>query len=213
MTATSARAATADGLHALVLAAGAARRFGSAKQLLSIQGSPLLLQVASRAAVLVGDDLIVVLGAHAEPIEAQLSGCPGRRIINPAWEEGMGSSLRAGVLALPPACAAVLVLLADQAAVSVADLERLRAAWHAHPERIAAAHYGEPVPRSGVPALFPRAWFPALLQLTGDCGARALLARHTDVVQPVPMPNAVLDIDTPEDAARYLASPDAPRTR
>lgn len=202
-----------DGLHALVLAAGAARRFGSAKQLFSIQGMPLLTQVASRAATLVGDDVIVVLGAHAGEIEAHLSGCPGRRLINPAWEEGIGSSLRAGVSALPPACAAVLVLLADQAAVSVADLKRLVTAWQVYPERIVAAYYGEPVPRSGVPAIFPRAWFPTLLQLTGDSGARALLARHTDAVQPVPMPSALLDIDTPEDAQRYLSSPDACKTR
>lgn len=202
-----------EGLHALVLAAGAARRFGSAKQLLPVGGDPLVQLVAARAAALTGEHLIVVLGAHADAIEAQLSGCPGRRLINPAWQEGIGSSLRAGVSALPPECAAVLVLLADQAAVSVDDLRLLTGLWQASPERIAAAAYGEPEPKSGVPAIFPRAWFPALLELSGDTGARALLARHAQAVQTVPMPSAALDIDTPEDAVRFLASAAAAQKR
>jgi CTP:molybdopterin cytidylyltransferase MocA len=197
----------------VVLAAGAARRFGAPKQLLSVDGVPLLVQVIRRAAALVGDALVVVLGARAAEIEAQLSACPGRRLLNPAWEEGIGSSLRTGVGALPADCAGVLVLLADQAAVSVADLTCLAARWQENPERIAAAAYGEES-RTGVPAIFPRAWFPELRKLQGDRGARALLAEHSQAVQAVPMPSAALDIDTPEDAARYLGScPADARTR
>jgi CTP:molybdopterin cytidylyltransferase MocA len=210
---------TYPGLHAVVLAAGASRRFGAAKQLLPVAGAPLLIHVARRAAVLTGDALVVVLGARAAEIEAQLPTCPGRRLLNPAWEEGIGSSVRMGVGALPGDCTAVLVMLADQAAVSVADLTRLAEAWRASPERIAAAAYGETpagAAHTGVPAIFPRAWFAELLALTGDTGARALLARHGQTVQAVPMASAAFDIDTPEDAARYLAgeaSPAHARTR
>jgi molybdenum cofactor cytidylyltransferase len=192
------------GLHAVVLAAGGASRFGSAKQLLCIQGEPLLVHAARKAAALAGERIVIVLGARAGQIEPQLAACPGRRLLNPAWEEGIASSLRAGVGALPADSSAVLVLLADQAAVSAADLAHLAAAWQGQPERIAAAAYGD-AGRTGVPAIFPRAWFAGLLQLTGDTGARALLARHPEAVQAVPMPSAALDIDTPEDAARYLA--------
>jgi molybdenum cofactor cytidylyltransferase len=191
-----------------VLAAGEARRFGSAKQLLPIDGQPLLAHVARRAAALVGDEALhVVLGARAEEIEAQLSACPGRRVPNPDWQEGIASSLRAGIRALPDSCTAVLVLLADQAAVSLEDLTRLMQAWRARPEHIAAAAYGEATdgssPRAGVPAIFPRPFFEELAQLSGDTGARVLLARHRQAVQAVQMPNALFDIDTPEDAARY----------
>jgi molybdenum cofactor cytidylyltransferase len=201
---------TVPGLHALVLAAGEARRFGSAKQLLSIDGQPLLAHVAGRAAALVGAEaLVVVLGARAGEIEAQLSACPGSRVPNPDWQEGIGSSLRAGIRSLPERCTAVLVLLADQAAVTLEDLGRLVETWRAHPDHIAAAAYGESVdgasPRTGVPAIFPRSFFEELARLSGDTGARALLARHRQAVQAVPMPSAAFDIDTPEDAARYLA--------
>jgi molybdenum cofactor cytidylyltransferase len=193
----------APGLSAVVLAAGAATRFGSAKQLFSIAGEPLVRHIVRRAAALVGDHLIVVLGARAEEIEPQIADLPGRRIVHPRWQEGIGSSLAAGIGALPEDCGAALVLLADQAAVSEASLRRLCDAWRADPTRIAAAVYAD---ITGVPAIFPRAFFAGLQGLTGDTGARALIKRHPDRVHGVPLPEGALDIDSPEDARRYAAT-------
>jgi CTP:molybdopterin cytidylyltransferase MocA len=117
-------------------------------------------------------------------------------VINRDWEEGLGSSIRVGIARLPASCTAAMLVLADQAAVSVEDLKRLAAGWRRQPEYIAAAIYGGTV---GVPAIFPRSQFRELTELRGDVGARAVLRRNPDRIVRVPMERAALDIDTPED--------------
>jgi molybdenum cofactor cytidylyltransferase len=199
-------AGSEEGLHAIVLAAGASTRFGSAKQLVRIAGRPLLHTVVTRAAEVVGDALIVVLGAHAAPLAPLLKHTPGSVIINRSWREGLASSIRAGLSRLPPSCTGAMILLADQAAVTAADLKRLESAWRRQPEHIAAALYGATV---GVPAIFPRSQFAALAELRGDVGARALLRRNPDRVVRVPMESAALDVDTPEDLLAFEQEPKA----
>jgi CTP:molybdopterin cytidylyltransferase MocA len=196
-------------LHAIILAAGAATRFGAAKQLLHLDGEPLLRTVVNRAAQVVGNAWHVVLGARASELAARLEVTPDHIVTNQDWPEGIGSSIRTGVASLPPDCEGVLLLLADQAAVTVEDLVELVSAWRRQPSLIAAARYEG---ATGVPALFPRAYFPDLLQLKGDTGARKLLKENPDRVLPVPMPHAGVDIDTPEDARRFQESV-AARTR
>src|SRR5437660_11402057 len=110
--------------------------------------------------------------------------------------EGLASSIRAGVARIPPACTGVLLLLADQAAVTAEDLRRLAGTWRKQPQYIAAALYAG---TSGVPAIFPRSAFRDLAELRGDVGARVLLRRSADRVVRVPMPSAAPDVDTPED--------------
>jgi len=116
--------------------------------------------------------------------------------VNQDWREGLGSSIRAGVARLPASCAGVLLLLADQAAVSADDLRRLAGAWRKQPQYLVAALYAG---ISGVPAIFPRSSFRELSELRGDTGARALLRRNSDRLVRVPMPSAAIDVDTPED--------------
>jgi molybdenum cofactor cytidylyltransferase len=190
----SARAS--DGLYTVVLAAGASTRFGSAKQLVRVAGRPLLHTAVTRAAEVTGNSLIVVLGSSASELAPLLRHSPGSVVVNQEWREGLASSIRAGVARLPAACSAVLLLLADQAAVSADDLRRLAGSWRKQPQHIAAALYGG---GCGAPAIFPRSWFRALSELRGDTGARALLLRNPDRVVRVPMPSAAVDIDTPED--------------
>ena len=185
-----------DGLYALVLAAGDSSRFGSAKQLVRVAGRPLLHTAVTRAAEVTGNALIVVLGAGAARLAPLLKHSPGSIVINREWREGLGSSIRAGVAKLPPACNAVMLLLADQAAVTADDLRRLAGTWRKQPQCIAAALYGGV---SGAPAIFPRSTFRELCELRGDLGARALLRRNAARVVRVPMPSAAVDIDTPED--------------
>lgn len=187
---------TGDGLYALVLAAGASSRFGSAKQLARVAGRPLLHTAVTRAAEVTGNALIVVLGAGAGRLAPLLKHSPGSIVVNREWREGLGSSIRAGVAQLPAACSGVMLLLAGQAAVTADDLRRLAGAWRRQPQYIAAALYGGV---SGVPAVFPRSAFRELGELRGDVGARALLRRNAARVVRVPMPSAAIDIDTAED--------------
>ena len=90
----------------------------------------------------------------------------------------------------------MLLLLADQAAVTADDLRRLAGTWRKQPQYIAAALYAG---TCGAPAIFPRSSFRALAELRGDTGARVLLRRHPDRVVRVAMPSAAIDVDTPED--------------
>ena len=186
----------ADGLYAVVLAAGASTRFGSAKQLVRVAGRPLLHIAVTRAAEVTGNALIVVLGSGAVQLAPLLKHSPGSVVVNQDWREGIASSIRAGVARLPAACHAAMLLLADQAAVTADDLRRLAGSWRKQPQHIAAALYGG---ACGAPAIFPRSSFRALTELRGDTGARALLRRNSERIVRVPMPSAAIDIDTPED--------------
>lgn len=183
-------------LHAVVLAAGASSRFGSPKQLVRIHGQPLLHHALAAARELLGPAVTVVLGAHAAELCNSLSFGSSAVLVNRAWEEGIGSSIRAGITALPGACDGVMMLLADQPLVSAVGLERLRTVWHRQPRSIVASSYAEIV---GVPAIFPRWCFMDLLSLRGDQGARVLMRRHADHVIRVAHPEAAVDIDRPED--------------
>ena len=183
-------------LHAIVLAAGGSSRFGSAKQLVRIGDRPLLSLAAGRAGEVVGHALIVVLGARAAELAPLLKHSPGSVVVNRNWREGLASSIRAGVARLPPSCAGVMLVLADQACVTAEDLRRLASAWRRQPLCVAAARYGATV---GAPAIFPQHLFGELSELKGDSGARALLKRHADRLVPVPMASAAFDLDTPAD--------------
>jgi molybdenum cofactor cytidylyltransferase len=189
-------ARAADGLYAIVLAAGPSTRFGSPKQLVRLGGRPLLHTVVTRAAEVTGNALIVVLGAGAGQLAPLLKHSPGMLVINREWREGLASSIRAGVARLPPSCRGALLLLADQAGVTAGDLRRLAGTWRKQPSCMAAALYAGTV---GAPAIFPRNLFPELAALRGDAGARAVLRRAPDTLVRVPMPSAALDVDTPED--------------
>jgi molybdenum cofactor cytidylyltransferase len=194
-----------DRLYAIVLAGGASTRFGSPKQLVRIGGRPLLHTVVTRTAEVTGNALVVVLGAGAGELAPLLKHSPGSVVVNRQWREGLASSIRTGIARLPATCAGVLLVLADQAAVTSDDLKRLAGAWRRRPRCIAAALYGG---GAGVPAIFPRSAFAELAALRGDRGARALLRRSAERLIRVPMPSAELDLDTPEDLLQ-LAPPES----
>ena len=188
-------------LHALVLAAGSARRFGALKQLQPIEGEALLLRVARRAGAAV-DHTAVVLGSHAEALAALLAEEPFTLHVNPRWAEGLATSIRTGIAALPRSCAGAMVVLADQAAIGAAQYVQLAALWRQAPDSIAAAYYSG---SAGAPAIFPRRLFGALLALEGDVGARGLLRAHASDLITLAMPSAALDLDTPEDLSACLS--------
>ncbi|MES0873149.1 nucleotidyltransferase family protein [Sinimarinibacterium thermocellulolyticum] len=177
----------------VLLAAGAARRFGSPKQLACLDGVALVRRSA-QALLDAGLPLTVVTGAHADAVGAALAGLPLRLIHNADWREGLGRSIACAVAALGDDAAldGVLIALADQPLVGASQLRRLLAAHEAG--AITAADHGTVV---GPPAVFARAHFAALAALRGDSGARALLAAQAGRLRRVPMPEAAIDIDTP----------------
>lgn len=184
------------GLHIIVLAAGASTRLGEPKQLVKIGGRPALHIVVSNAVAIAGHAVTVVLGAHARELTHLLGHSPASMVVNRDWEEGMGSSIRRGIAALPPGCEAAMILLGDQVAVSADDLRRLVSAWRGESATIAASVYDQHL---GVPAIFPSWSFSELSELRGDRGARAVLERHAYRLARVPVPNASFDLDTQED--------------
>jgi molybdenum cofactor cytidylyltransferase len=183
-------------VHVIVLAAGASTRFGSPKQLVRLNGRPLLHLAVARAVEVAGQAVTVVLGANAAELAPLLRHTPASVVINRDWAEGMGSSVRAGVARVPATADATLLMLADQPAVTAQDLLRLVGTWRRQPQCIVAAHYSG---TTGVPAIFPREDFAALCALRGDAGARALLKRGGERIVRVPLQSAAIDIDTPED--------------
>lgn len=192
----------ADSLHVLLLAAGAATRFGAAKQAARLEGQPLLRLMLNRAHELAGSAVSVVLGARAAELVPLIGASTASVLINRNWEEGIASSIRLGIEHLPGSCDGVLLLLADQVQVSAQDLNQLASVWRRQPQFAAAAQYGGGV---GVPAIFPRNAFRALLQLRGDRGAQAWLRANDTRVVGIPMPRAAIDIDTPADLALVQA--------
>jgi CTP:molybdopterin cytidylyltransferase MocA len=178
----------AEVIAAVVLAAGASVRLGEPKQLVVIAGETLLERAVRTAREAGCAPVVVVLGAEAERMREQCDLGGAVVAVNEAWEEGMASSIRVGVGAVGGADG-VLLMTCDQPAVTAEHLLALMAEG-----QVTASSYAG---RRGVPAYFPAASFPALMELTGDAGARELL-RGAATVELV---GGELDVDTAADLA------------
>lgn len=183
----------------VVLAAGGSSRLGEPKQLVEVHGTSLVRR-ATEAAIAAGcNPVVVVVGHAADAVRDELRGLAVGVVHNAAWEAGMGGSIGAGVGMVEEADVdGVLVTLCDQPGVSAPVLKRLIQSWTSSSQPIAAAGYaGGP----GVPAVFSRSLFAALLSLDDRGGAKPLLRERADRVLIVPMPEAELDVDTAADVA------------
>ncbi|HEY2729313.1 MAG TPA: nucleotidyltransferase family protein [Polyangia bacterium] len=179
-----------------VLAAGASRRLGRPKQLVLVDGVPLIRHVAIAAVRSRCARVAIVLGANAAEVAPTLEGLDVECVDNPDWAEGMAASVRAAAAwAGRHALDALLLAVADQPRLSSLHLDALIAASN-DGERAAASAYGGQL---GVPALFPRSWNPRLALLRGDAGARHLLRASEELVAPVAWQAGALDVDRPED--------------
>ena len=189
-------------LGAIILAAGASSRMGAVKQLLEIDGVPLVVRAVDAALAAEASPVVVVLGANAGSVRKSLEGRPVVVAFNPNWASGLSSSVRAGIDAALVAEAdldAVLLALIDQPALSsdiIAQLARL----HRATGRIASARYNG---RNGAPAVFGRSHFEDLRALSGDQGARALLNRDQANVAAVEIPSLGIDLDCPDDLGNW----------
>lgn len=183
---------------ATILAAGSSERMGRPKQLLSIEGQPMVRRVAEVVCASGLAQVIVVVGAHAGRVEAALAGLPVELVHNQAWREGLSTSLRTGIGALRPDIGAVLVVLADQPALTPGLLLQLVDRYRATRAPIVAPFYQG---QRGNPVLFERSLFPELLAVHGDRGARNVVARYGEQMERVDCddPAVVQDVDTVED--------------
>jgi CTP:molybdopterin cytidylyltransferase MocA len=190
----------------VVLAAGGGSRYGQPKALVRFRGE-LLVERAYRLLSAGGcQPVLAVLGAGAEQVLAT-ARLPST-VHNPDWPSGIGSSVRAGLAAVPPTAAAAVVALADEPLVGAEAVRRLIAAYRARPGGAVVATYAGQ-PRN--PVLLDRVVFAEVAaSAVGDRGARAWLRTHPDLVTAVPCDDTgdALDIDTPDDLAIALARAD-----
>lgn len=193
-----------NNLYAIILAAGNSSRLGTPKQLLEWRERPLLAHCLDTARSLLNDRIVVVLGAYADTIQSAIDLTSVITILNPDWQEGMASSIRAGIQALPDDADAALILLSDQPLVTAEHLQQLLQNWQATPTHIVASEYQEVL---GVPALFPAPFFETLSSLTGDRGAKQLFTTFEHQLLKTPLAAAKWDIDTQEDVNRLRVLP------
>ena len=182
-----------------MLAAGFARRMGRQKLLLDLRGKPVVRWSVEAVLPHVGD-VVVVTGQDDSGVRVALEGLPVRFAVNPRPQAGQGSSIVAGMAALKPWTAAVLIALGDQPRLPDGVIPALLRAREQSGRAIVAPVYRG---TQGTPVLFAGEVFGELAALAGDAGARAVVQARPERVARIdidaPMP---LDVDTPEDYAR-----------
>lgn len=186
-------------LFAVVLAAGTSSRFGAMKQLESWRDQPLVRQAIGLAEHACGDRRLLVVGHRWHDVVAACRPVTGFFAVNEAYTEGIGASIRCGVRRVAHAADAVLLLLADQPLLTPTHLDRLVTCWRESPDAIVASRYEDVV---GPPVVFPKRDFAALSALTGDSGARQVVAAAGERVIAVDCADAAFDVDRPADLAK-----------
>ncbi|MDE3100990.1 MAG: nucleotidyltransferase family protein [Chloroflexota bacterium] len=185
---------------AIILAAGTSSRFGGEKLLAPLDGRPILQHVLDAANASTLDEIVVVVGHSAPRVLAGVRLGRARAVANPEFARGQSTSLRAGLAAVADADAAV-VLLGDQPRIHAALLEALVARQRATgAAAVVSSWHG----RRSPPALLGRALWPHLATVTGDVGARELLAGRDDVavVEVTAALGSLEDVDSSDDIAR-----------
>src|SRR5271170_1281261 len=186
-------------IAALVLGAGRSSRMGGPNKLLAeIGGRPLVRIVVAQALASCARPVIVVTGHQRERVEAALGGLPVRFVYNTNFADGLGTSLKAGIGALPFDADGVVVCLGDMPQVDAALIDRLIGAFD--PPMGALVVVPTIDGKRGNPVVWSRRFFPDLMTVEGDVGARHLIGRYTEVVAEVPLAGkgAFTDVDTPE---------------
>lgn len=192
-------AAGAPNVAALVLAAGQSSRMGGKNKLLAeVDGVPMVLRAVNAALASRAISVTVVLGHEGERVEALLAGRKVNFVRNADFAQGMSTSLRAGIAALPAEAEAAVVLLADMPRVNAVHVDRLIDAFDAQqPSIIVPQHEG----RRGNPILWPREFFASMQAVGGDKGARELLEENPQRIRSVEIDDDAIhaDVDTTDD--------------
>jgi molybdenum cofactor cytidylyltransferase len=189
----------------IILAAGTSSRLGSPKQLLSYKGKNLLRHTVDEALETGCASVFVVLGANSELLRMELKDKPVSIVENTGWQEGMASSIRCGLETITNTILrpdSIIFMVCDQPYVSSSLLLNLVEKKNKTGMPIVASSYED---KMGTPALFHRSFFPALMELKGDKGARKLIADNPDKVATVSFPEGITDIDTKEDFEKLVS--------
>jgi molybdenum cofactor cytidylyltransferase len=186
-------------IAAVVLAAGRSTRMGGPNKLLAeIAGRPLARIVVKEALASRARPVIVVVGHERAKVENALAGLPVEVVYNPDFAQGLGTSVRAGIAAVPAEADGAIVCLGDMPQVDAALIDRLIAAFD--PDRGALIVMPTVEGKRGNPVLWSRRFFPDLMAIEGDVGARHFIGRYNEAVADVPLEGsaALVDVDTPE---------------
>jgi molybdenum cofactor cytidylyltransferase len=188
-------------ISGIVLAGGTSSRLGRPKQLLELEGRPVLQHVVDAAAAAGLDEIVVVLGHMAGEIASAIDLPPAARTcLNPRYASGQSTSLSAGLAAAGPASDAALVLLGDQPRIGPDVVRAVVERYRETGARVVRAWYGG---RPAHPVLFDRSVWADLQAVEGDRGARDLLKAHPDWEVRVDAGDVVPgDVDTWEDYER-----------
>jgi molybdenum cofactor cytidylyltransferase len=197
-------------IGAVLLAAGRSSRMGGPNKLLSdIDGVPMVARVAQRLLASRARPIVAVLGNQAEEVDAALAKLPVERVRNPEFAEGLSTSLKRGIVALPADLDGALICLGDMPLISGRHIERLIAAFNPLEGRaiVVPTRRG----KRGNPVLWSKRFFPEMAELAGDVGAKHLIGEHAELVAEVEMDDDAIfvDIDTPDalDALRQKRKP------
>jgi molybdenum cofactor cytidylyltransferase len=193
-------------IAAVVLAAGRSTRMGAVNKLIAeIGGKPLVRIAVEQALASRASPVVVVTGHQCEKVEAALKGLNVRLTNNPEYADGLGTSLRAGIAAVPDNADGVIVCLGDMPQVDAALIDRLIAAFD--PERGALVVVPTIAGRRGNPVVWARRFFHDLMAIHGDIGARHLIGSYAEAVVEVPILGdaALMDVDTPESLSAVKA--------
>ena len=193
--------ADTDGhVTAVVLAAGTSSRLGTPKQLLDLNGKPVLRHVVEALAEAPVEEIVVVLGHRADEVKPAIAGAKVRVVVNPDYQEGQSTSLRTGLMAASQASRAAVILLGDQPGLRPAAVRAVIRAWQdGGTVAVQASYSGVP----GHPVLFDRSIWPQLSRAEGDEGARGVLAAHPEWRTLIEVGgDPPLDIDTADDYDR-----------
>jgi molybdenum cofactor cytidylyltransferase len=191
---------------ALVLAAGRSTRMGSNKMMADIGGAPMIARTVDAVLASKASPVVVVTGHQPERVRAALAGRSVAFAHNAHYAEGLSTSLRVGLDALPGDIDGVIVCLGDMPGVTAAHLDRLIAAFD--PDAGAAICVPSFDGKRGNPVLWSKAYFPEMREIAGDVGARHLIGAHADEIRDVAMPDSGVldDLDTPAALAAHLAA-------
>ncbi len=184
----------------VILAAGASRRMGkTTKQLLQWKNTTLLGNAIAVAEKSNTKNVVVVLGADAERIKSTITSTRSTIAINEDWVSGLGTSIACGIQELNTTmgdCDGVLLMLADQPFIDVDYLNLLIQGFSVSNKKIIATNYNG---KAGVPAILDKSYFPELLELKGDNGAKMILRSAGKDIEMLDPKNKTFDIDTLAD--------------
>jgi molybdenum cofactor cytidylyltransferase len=188
----------------LILAAGASSRMGQSKQLLPVNGEPLLKRITRAASSVKEGNVFVVLGSEEMAHRKVIGDIPVETIVAPNWMEGIGGTLKTGlrhIIHSRPSIEALIVLVCDQPYVSGEYLEKLIDAYRSTNSTIVVSRYANTV---GVPVLFSNAHFDELLKLENKQRGKEVIEKNSKFVTQIDFPEGAIDLDTREDYDQFI---------